>query len=203
MNCNRRRTNAPRHNAAARPRVALAVAGREPANPVSLRTRGAEGAKHRSIADPGSRGPGRRPFARRVAGPRLRRWRQMSSMPSASGTPPSLPAASPPPPTLSGSSLRWAMGLFCSIIGAFMLVAPHQFSGPMYEPLRAFGTIWAAAALAAGVGLLSMATLRTRRAPRILAHGLASLVLLSLAAPPAAAGGRVRGGVLARGPRAL
>jgi signal transduction histidine kinase len=81
------------------------------------------------------------------------------------------------------------MGLFCSFIGAFMLVAPHQFGGPMYEPLRAFGTVWAAAALAAGVGLLSMATLRTRRAPRLLAHGLASLVLLSLAAALAAAGG--------------
>ena len=81
------------------------------------------------------------------------------------------------------------MGLFCSFIGAFMLVAPHQFGGPMYEPLRAFGTVWAAAALAAGVGLLSMATLRTRRAPRLLAHGLASLVLLSLAAALAVAGG--------------
>jgi signal transduction histidine kinase len=81
------------------------------------------------------------------------------------------------------------MGLFCSFIGAFMLVAPHQFGGPMYEPLRAFGTVWAAAALAAGVGLLSMATLRTRRAPRLLAHGLAGLVLLSLAAALAVAGG--------------
>ena len=81
------------------------------------------------------------------------------------------------------------MGLFCSFIGAFMLVAPHQFGGPMYQPLRAFGTAWAAAALAAGVGLLSMATLRTRRAPRLLAHGLASLVLLSLAVAVALAGG--------------
>ena len=92
-------------------------------------------------------------------------------------------------PALSGTSLRWAMGLFCSFIGAFMLVAPHQFGGPMYKPLRAFGTVWAAAALAAGVGLLSMATLRTRRGPRLLAHGLASLVLLSLAAALAVAGG--------------
>jgi signal transduction histidine kinase len=113
---------------------------------------------------------------------------------SASGPPEPAPAASPgrrqsPAAALSGSSLRWAMGLFCSFIGAFMLVAPHQFGGPMYEPLRAFGTVWAAAALAAGVGLLSMATLRTRRAPRLLAHALASLVLLSLAAALAVAGG--------------
>jgi len=115
-------------------------------------------------------------------------------MASASGTPEPLPAAAAarrqsPAPALSGSSLRWAMGLFCSFVGAFMLVAPHQFDGPMYGPLRAFGTVWAAAALAAGVGLLSMATLRTRRTPRLLAHGLASLVLLSLAAALAMAGG--------------
>jgi signal transduction histidine kinase len=115
-------------------------------------------------------------------------------MASASGTPEPSPATAAgrrqsPAAALSGSSLRWAMGLFCSFIGAFMLVAPHQFGGPMYEPLRAFGTAWAAAALAAGVGLLSMATLRTRRAPRLLAHGLASLVLLSLAAALAVAGG--------------
>jgi signal transduction histidine kinase len=110
---------------------------------------------------------------------------------SASGTLEPSPArtAGSRSPALSGTSLRWAMGLFCSFIGAFMLVAPHQFGGPMYEPLRAFGTVWAAAALAAGVGLLSMATLRTRRAPRLLAHGLASLVLLSLAAALAVAGG--------------
>jgi len=106
-----------------------------------------------------------------------------SRSPASSGFP-----APPAPPALSGSSLRWAMGLFCSFIGAFMLIAPHQFGGPMYEPLRAFGAVWAAAALAAGVGLLSMATLRTRRAPRLLAHGLAGLVLLSLAAAMTAAG---------------
>jgi signal transduction histidine kinase len=115
-------------------------------------------------------------------------------MASASGTSEPSPAAisgkqSPVPPTLSGASLRWAMGFFCSFIGAFMLIAPHQFGGPSYETMRAFRSLWAAAALAAGVGLLSMATLRTRRTPRVLAHGLASLVLLSLAAALAVTGG--------------
>jgi len=80
------------------------------------------------------------------------------------------------------------MGMYCSFIGAFMLVAPHQFAGPFYEPLQTYGTIWAAAALAAGVGLLSMATLRTRRVLRLLTHGLASLVLLVLAVALAMAG---------------
>jgi signal transduction histidine kinase len=89
---------------------------------------------------------------------------------------------------LSGASLRWAMGLFCSFIGAFMLVAPHQFAAPVYATLRGFGAAWAVAALAAGVGLLSAATLRTRRSLRLLTHGLASLVLLALAAALAVAG---------------
>jgi signal transduction histidine kinase len=80
------------------------------------------------------------------------------------------------------------MGMYCAFVGAFMLVAPHQFAGPFYEPLQAYGTIWAAAALAAGVGLLSMATLRTRRVLRLLTHGFASLVLLALAASLAEAG---------------
>ncbi|HVR07038.1 MAG TPA: sensor histidine kinase [Thermoanaerobaculia bacterium] len=101
---------------------------------------------------------------------------------------PSAPAAGRPAPALSGTSLRWGVGLFCSFIGAFMLVAPHQFAGPVYEPLRRLGVAWAIAALAAGGGLLSAATLRTRRGVRLLIHGLASLVLLALAASLAAAG---------------
>ncbi|HYL05779.1 MAG TPA: hypothetical protein VE075_07050, partial [Thermoanaerobaculia bacterium] len=98
------------------------------------------------------------------------------------------PAAGAAAPALSGTSLRWGVGLFCSFIGAFMLVAPHQFAAPVYEPLRSFGVAWAIAALAAGGGLLSAATLRTRRRVRLLFHGLASLVLLALAASLAAAG---------------
>jgi signal transduction histidine kinase len=93
-----------------------------------------------------------------------------------------------PATALSGTSLRWAAGLFCSFLGAFMLIAPHQFAGPVYDPLRSFGVVWAVAALVAGVGLLSAATLRTRRTLRLLTHGLASLVLLALAAALAAAG---------------
>jgi signal transduction histidine kinase len=106
------------------------------------------------------------------------------------------------PPTLSGASLRWAMGLFCSFVGAFMLVAPHQFAGPDYETVRSVGDVWAIAALAAGVALLSVATLRTRRALRLAAHGLASLVLLALGLALAFAGawsGTIAYAVLAGG----
>jgi signal transduction histidine kinase len=82
---------------------------------------------------------------------------------------------------LSGTSLRWSVGLFCTFIGAFILVAPHQFAGPPYEPMRGWLTAWAVAALVAGVALLSVAVLRTRRMQRLAAHGLAILVLLALA----------------------
>jgi signal transduction histidine kinase len=97
-------------------------------------------------------------------------------------------ATAAPALALSGTSLRWALGLFCSFIGALLLVAPHQFAAPIYQPLRSFGVVWAVAALAAGGGLLSAAALRTRRIVRLLSHGLASLVLLALAASLAAAG---------------
>jgi signal transduction histidine kinase len=85
------------------------------------------------------------------------------------------------PPVLSGASLRWAMGLFCAFVGAFMLVSPHQFDLPALRVLRGYGGAWPIAALASGVALLAVATLRTRRAFRLAAHGLASLVLLVLA----------------------
>ncbi len=104
---------------------------------------------------------------------------------------PGLPVPQPPstmtftegrrPLILAGSSLRWAMGLFCSFIGAFMLVAPHQFGIRAFGSVAAFRTIWAIATLGAGVALLSVAALRTRRQQRLVAHGLASAVLLALA----------------------
>jgi signal transduction histidine kinase len=84
------------------------------------------------------------------------------------------------PPLLAGSSLRWAMGLFCSFIGAFMLVAPHQFGNRAFGSVRSYRTAWAIAALAAGVALLAVAALHTRRRQRLVTHGLSSAVLLTL-----------------------
>jgi signal transduction histidine kinase len=89
---------------------------------------------------------------------------------------------------LSGASLRWATGLFCAFIGAFMLIAPHQFSGPPHEPLAGWRTPWALVALATGVALLSVAATRTGRRQRLATHGLAAATLLALAAVGAANG---------------
>lgn len=84
------------------------------------------------------------------------------------------------PLDLKGGSLRWAVGLFCAIVGAFMLVAPHQFRIQAFWSVPAVRTAWAVAALAAGVALLSVASLRTGRRQRLLAHGLAGAVMLSV-----------------------
>jgi len=78
-------------------------------------------------------------------------------------------------------SLRWTMGFYCAAIGAFLLVAPHQFSSPAYEGLRPYLPWWGMGALASGVALLGVAILRPRRAVMAAAHGLAALTFLALA----------------------
>src|SRR5215213_740922 len=75
--------------------------------------------------------------------------------------------AHPAPPrtdrfTISPESLRWGIGLFCSILGAFVLVAPHRFAAPPYEALAPYRALWGSAAFAAGVALLAVAVLRPR-----------------------------------------
>jgi signal transduction histidine kinase len=89
----------------------------------------------------------------------------------------------------SGTSLRWAVGLYCTFIGSFVLVSPHQFSTPTYEALSAYRALWAMATLAAGVSLVTVAALRTRREVRIAVHSLAAVVLLALALGLALSGG--------------
>ncbi|MFL6194832.1 MAG: ATP-binding protein, partial [Thermoanaerobaculia bacterium] len=83
--------------------------------------------------------------------------------------------------TLSAESLRWILGLYCSFIGAFMLVAPHRFLGPQYRGLEPYRVFWAMLALAGGVALLAIAILRPRLPLRLLGHGLAGASLLALA----------------------
>jgi signal transduction histidine kinase len=83
---------------------------------------------------------------------------------------------------VSAESLRWVLGLYCSFIGAFVLVAPHHFSGITYAALQPYRDVWAAAALAAGVGLLAVAVLQPGKLWSVLVHGGAGLTLLVLAA---------------------
>ncbi|HEX3129552.1 MAG TPA: sensor histidine kinase [Thermoanaerobaculia bacterium] len=83
--------------------------------------------------------------------------------------------------TLSAESLRWTMGLYCSFVGAFMMVAPHRFLGPQYQGLDPHRAGWGMLALAGGVALLAIAILRPRLPLRLLGHGIAAASLLALA----------------------
>ncbi|HEY2737581.1 MAG TPA: hypothetical protein VGK45_04200, partial [Thermoanaerobaculia bacterium] len=93
------------------------------------------------------------------------------------------PRASPHESTgLSAASLRWAVGLLSSFVGAFVLVAPHRYSTPYFQELKPFLAWWGLAALSSGVALLSVAILRPGRVVSLIVHSAAGLTLLVLAA---------------------
>jgi PAS domain S-box-containing protein len=99
------------------------------------------------------------------------------------------------------TTLTWATGLFCALLGALMLVAPHQFVSSAYPALRANTVAWGAAFLASGVGLLAAGALAPPRPWSVAAHAAAGAVLLVLAQGFGAAGGIA--GALVYGPLGL
>jgi signal transduction histidine kinase len=91
-------------------------------------------------------------------------------------------ASSPPSPfPLSPESLRWGVGLFCSLLGSFVLVAPHRFAAAPYEALAPYRSLWGCAAFAAGVALLAVAVVRPRPWVGLSVHALAAAVMVLLA----------------------
>ncbi|MBA2447697.1 MAG: response regulator [Chloroflexi bacterium] len=78
-------------------------------------------------------------------------------------------------------TLRWAVGVFCAVIGALMLVAPHQFAAPSYAPLRPYLPWWGAAFLLAGAALVDVAAVARPRPQAIAAHLLGGAIILALA----------------------
>src|SRR3990172_4918876 len=80
-------------------------------------------------------------------------------------------------------SLHWAVGSLFAVIGAFLLIAPHQFSFISFPLLDRYYYAWAASLLLAGVCLIGI-TLFTplRRVPVSIVHGLAALLLFGLSA---------------------
>lgn len=98
---------------------------------------------------------------------------------------PSLPSDRPPTlrrwwARLSGSALRWWTGTFCSFIGAFMVIAPQEFRGAVYQAIELRPAPVGFAFLAAGGAILAAAAIRPRRALRIVAHLAAAAVLALL-----------------------
>lgn len=92
------------------------------------------------------------------------------------------------------TTMRWAVGGFCTIIGALMLIVPHQFIAPTLAFVRPILPWSGIAVLMAGAGLLLAAMLRLRRSLLALAHGACGALLLLFAIP------LLRAGSLAGGP---
>ncbi|GAB4209996.1 MAG: hypothetical protein OHK0022_42140 [Roseiflexaceae bacterium] len=79
---------------------------------------------------------------------------------------------------LHPTALRWAIGGFCVIVGALMLIVPHQFSSPAFRIIRPH-LPWAGSMyLLAGMLLLTVTALCSRRPWQLAAHAAAGGVLL-------------------------
>jgi len=57
------------------------------------------------------------------------------------------------------SSLQWAVGIFCAVIGALLLVVPHQFESPIEKALELSPPWWGTSFLLAGWILIGIAAL--------------------------------------------
>ena len=90
------------------------------------------------------------------------------------------------------TTLQWAVGMFCAVIGAMMLIVPHKFETPIYATLIRHLTWWGVAFLVAGGSVLAAAVFAPPRGLAFAAHLLAGLVLLSLAPGYASSGIWVR-----------
>jgi signal transduction histidine kinase len=93
-----------------------------------------------------------------------------------------------PPSRLSPAALRWAVSCFCAIVGALMLVVPHQFSSPAFDQIRPLLPWVGGVYLAAGLVLLLATALRVRRALLLLCHIGVGAALLFYGAVLLAAG---------------
>src|SRR5512133_2630907 len=86
------------------------------------------------------------------------------------------------------SSFRWATGVLLALIGAMMLVVPHQFASPVYAAIQPSLSLWGLAFLAIGLGLVAVAVFRPSRWVGVTVHLLSGIGLLVLAYGFAAAG---------------
>ncbi|MGH7279442.1 MAG: hypothetical protein ACREJG_12255, partial [Candidatus Rokuibacteriota bacterium] len=77
------------------------------------------------------------------------------------------------------TTLQYAAGTFCAVIGAMMFVAPHHFYTPAYRVLQPELSVWGALFLVAGAGLLAAAALAPRPAVVVASHLFAGLALLT------------------------
>src|SRR5262249_57688100 len=79
---------------------------------------------------------------------------------------------------LAVDTLQWSMGLFCAVMGALMLVVPHQLNGQGYAAIASHLTAWGLLGLAAGIGLLAVPVTRPRPVVTAVVHGAVGAPLL-------------------------
>lgn len=77
--------------------------------------------------------------------------------------------------------LRWAVSVFCALVGALMLIAPHQFAGPTFAPLRPWITLWGAAFFVSGVSLVLTSAVGLRGPFAVISCVSSALAVLILA----------------------
>jgi diguanylate cyclase (GGDEF)-like protein len=73
------------------------------------------------------------------------------------------------------------MGLFCTVLGAVMLVIPHQFNAPVYLLLQPRLMWWGVLFLLIGMALIGVVTLAPARPILIAMHLVAGAALLTVA----------------------
>jgi signal transduction histidine kinase len=85
------------------------------------------------------------------------------------------------PRRLTSTTLLWAVGTFCAVVGTLLLVTPHQFESSDYTVLQSHSLWWGAALLMAGVALHGTATLTPPRSVTAAVHLAAGGMLLLFA----------------------
>jgi signal transduction histidine kinase len=85
--------------------------------------------------------------------------------------------------------LRWAVGVFCALVGGLMLIAPHQFGGPTFEPIRPWLLQAGIATFVSGVALVMVSAVGLRGPLAVAASVAAAVALLTLSASFALTGG--------------
>src|SRR4051812_39256546 len=77
-------------------------------------------------------------------------------------------------------SFTWLVGIECALLGALMLVAPHQFGAVLYAPLQSHFVEWGGVFLLSGTCLLGVMALARSGVLRVVGHLVAGGSLLAL-----------------------
>lgn len=82
---------------------------------------------------------------------------------------------------MRSSAPRYALGVYCTLAGALMRVAPHRLVVASLVQVNTSLALWGIAHLVTGLGVLVSTALPTPRGIGLLAHLAASLLILGTA----------------------